>query len=88
MLQAFAKPAYSSRFLFYALPVVAGCCAPGGVRVVSTDANYALAGVGRQECQVGDDEGSLLLANVPRVRLSARDADMLPLSRMGVHNTL
>jgi hypothetical protein len=48
----------------------------------------ALAGVGRQECQVGGDEGSLLLANVPRVRLSARDADMLPLPSMGVHNTL
>ena len=36
MLQAFATPAYVSRFLFYALLSVAGCCAPGGVRVVST----------------------------------------------------
>ena len=35
MLQAFAKPAYLSRFLFYGLLGVAGCCAPGGVRVVS-----------------------------------------------------
>src|SRR5918998_868351 len=35
VLQAFAKPAYLSRFLFYGLLRVAGCCAPGGVRVVS-----------------------------------------------------
>jgi hypothetical protein len=35
-LRAVAKPAYLSGFLFYALLVVSGCCAPGGVRVVST----------------------------------------------------
>src|SRR5215203_7399578 len=34
-LQPVAKPAYLSAFLFYALPCVAGCCAPGGVKVVS-----------------------------------------------------
>ncbi len=34
-MQAFAKPAYLSGFLYYALPHVAGCCVPGGVRVVS-----------------------------------------------------
>ena len=38
MLQAVAKPAYLSGFLFYALPRVTGCCAPGGVRVVSKPA--------------------------------------------------
>ena len=36
ILQVVAKPAYLSGILFYALPRVAGCCAPGGVRVVST----------------------------------------------------
>ncbi len=35
MLQAFAEPAYLSRFLFYGLPRVAGHCARSGVRVVS-----------------------------------------------------
>jgi hypothetical protein len=35
-LQAIAKPAYLSRFLFCALLIVAGCCALGGVKVVST----------------------------------------------------
>ncbi len=35
VLQAFAKPAYVSRFLFYGLPHVAPYCAPGGVKVVS-----------------------------------------------------
>ena len=34
-LQAFAKPAYVSRFLFYGLPRIVGYCAPGGVRVES-----------------------------------------------------
>ena len=40
-MQAVAKPAYLSDYLCYALLRVAGCCAPGGVRVVSTGANVA-----------------------------------------------
>jgi hypothetical protein len=39
-LQAVAMPPYLSRFLFYTLPRVTGCCAPGGVRVVSTGGNF------------------------------------------------
>jgi hypothetical protein len=39
-LQAVAMPPYLSRFLFYTLPHVTGCCAPGGVRVVSTGGNF------------------------------------------------
>ena len=35
MLQAFAKPAYLSHFLFYGMLSVAPYCVPGGVRAVS-----------------------------------------------------
>jgi hypothetical protein len=40
-LHGLANPAYLGRFLFCGLPSVAGCCAPGGVRVVSTGADFA-----------------------------------------------
>jgi hypothetical protein len=35
MLQAVANPAYLSPSLFYALPILAGCCALVDARVVS-----------------------------------------------------
>ena len=41
VLQAFAKPAYLSRFLFYGLLCVAPYCAPGGVRVVSSSGSVS-----------------------------------------------
>jgi hypothetical protein len=37
-----AYPAYLSQFLFYPLPIVAGCCARGGVRVVSIDVGFQM----------------------------------------------
>jgi hypothetical protein len=33
-LQTLANPAYLGHFLFYALPVVSGCCALGDVQVM------------------------------------------------------
>ena len=44
MLQAVAKPAYLSGFLFYAMPCVAPYCVPGGVRVVSSGVGFQVLG--------------------------------------------
>ena len=43
-MQAFARPAYLSRFLFYALLNVAPYCVPGGVKVVSDVRGLQVAG--------------------------------------------
>ena len=52
-MQAFAKPAYLSGFLFYGLLDVAGRCAPGGVRVVSTGVGFfGLVPLSRYLCKV------------------------------------